>query len=167
MRNTTVWGMLCLVISIIGLGVHAINSIMFNKNCSGYIKQAADANTVELAMERLDVAIKYAESEHLTDGYTSVFYKTESDNIGFWYQNLLACRQELESCIESSQLEKTNVLLKVRESLTDDSDDGVKITLPKGISRYPNNLAYGILLLFSLALLGWAFILFGSSSYYW
>lgn len=129
-------------------------SIVFDQNCGGYLKQTADANTAELALERLNIAIKYAEDNALTSGYTSIFYRTENDNIGYWYQNLKACQKELENVIGKSQLEQTNVLMKVRESLTDNGQDGTELTLPGGIARYPNNIGYGI-----MAVL--AFILFG------
>lgn len=132
---------LALVMPIITL----VKGIQFQQDCSGYIKQAADANSVELAIERIDKAIAYVEANDLTEGYTSVLWKTEDDNIGFWYNNLKTCREELAQCIESSQFEKTNVLMKVRESLTDQGEDGTELTLPKGISRYPKNALFGIL----------------------
>ena len=122
-----------------------VRGVVFNQNCGGYLEQAANANSVELALERLNVAIEYVEEHNMTDGYTSVLWKTESDNIGYWYRNLKTCQEELEACVNSSQLEKTNVLLKVRESLTDEGKDGTKLNTPDGISRYPNNALFGIL----------------------
>jgi len=120
-------------------------SIQFDQNCGGYLKQAADANTVELAKQRIDIAVKYMEDKHLTDGYTSVLWRTEGDNVGYWYNNVKACQKELTECQDGSQLEKSNVLMKVRESLTDDGEKGTELTLPKGISRYPNNAIIGVL----------------------
>lgn len=122
-----------------------VRGVVFTQNCGGYLEQAANANSVELALERLNVAIEYVEEYNMTDGYTSVLWKTESDNIGYWYRNLKTCQEELEACVNSSQLEKTNVLLKVRESLTDEGKDGTKLNTPDGISRYPNNALFGIL----------------------
>lgn len=122
-----------------------VRVVVFNQNCGGYLEQAANANSVELALERLNVAIEYVEEHNMTDGYTSVLWKTESDNIGYWYRNLKTCQEELEACVNSSQLEKTNVLLKVRESLTDEGKDGTELITPNGISRYPNNALFGIL----------------------
>ena len=115
-----------------------IKSIHFQQDCSGYLKQAADANTAAIALDRISKALDYIESNKLTDGYTSVLWVTEDENIGFWYENIKACKAELEACLESSQLEQTNVLMKVRESLM----DGNKLTIPKGIYRYPNNAAW-------------------------
>lgn len=127
-----------------------VKGIQFNQDCGGYLKQAADANSVELAIDRLDKAIEYCEKHNLTDGYTSVLWRTETDNVEFWYQNLKTCKEELELCRESSQFEKTNVLMKVRESLTDNGEKGTVITKPNGISRYPNNTLYGIFMWLSL-----------------
>ena len=131
-----------------------VTQIEFNQNCGGYLKQAADANTAELALERLDKAVKYAEGRGLTNGYTSVFYKTEDDNIGYWYKNLKACQKELQEVIGKSQLEQTNVLMKVRESLTEDGENGTELTVPGGIARYPNNVFYGFLMLLAALLFG-------------
>jgi len=136
------------MLAVIGLiipTITVVNSIQFQQQCSGYIKQAADANTVELASERLAVAIQYVEEHKLTTGYTSILWKTENDNLEFWYRNLLACQEELRSCVGASQLEKSNVLMKVRESLTDESEKGTVLTIPSGISRYPDNAKYAIL----------------------
>lgn len=130
-----------------------VKSIRFDQQCAGYIKQAADANTVELALQRLQVAIDYAESHNLTSGYTSVLWKTEDENIGFWYQNLLMCQQELMGAQGGTQLEKSNILMKVRESLTDQGEKGTELKIPDGISRYPNNLFWGIFRLISYIIL--------------
>ncbi len=118
--------------------------VEFNQNCTGYLKQAADANTIELAIDRLDKAIEYAEIKNLTDGYTSVLWKTEDENIGFWYKNLKASRVELEKALNSSQMEQTNVLMKLRETLTDNNENGTYITYPDGLWKYPNNMEFAI-----------------------
>lgn len=118
--------------------------VEFNQNCTGYLKQAADANTIELAIDRLDKAIEYVELQDWTDGYTSVLWKTEDENIGFWYKNLKASRVELEKALNSSQMEQTNVLMKLRETLTDNNENGTHITYPDGLWKYPNNMEFAI-----------------------
>ena len=50
--------------------------------------------------------------------------------------------KELAKTKGNSKLENTNVLMKLRESLTDFSEKGTKLTIPEGIGRYPNNLWY-------------------------
>lgn len=142
--------------------ITAVKAVQFQQDCGGYLKQAADANSVELATERLNLAIDYIEKNNLTEGYTSILWKTENDNIEFWYNNLKACQKELEEVKESSQLEKTNVLMKVRESLTDDrGKNGTVLNTPCGISRYPHNTAFAIFNIISCLLLCFGlFILF-------
>ena len=134
-----------------------VKSIRFDQQCAGYLKQAADANTAELALDQLNKALDYVEGHNLTSGYTSALWKTEDDNIGFWYENLKACQAELQGCLEGTQLEKSNVLMKVRESLTDDGEKGTRLTIPNGISRYPFNLPLGIMRLVSYLMLFFIF----------
>lgn len=131
------------VIAVIFLGTCAVKRIHFKQDCSGYLRQAADANTPELALDRLNRAIDYIEAHGLTTGYTSVLWRTEDQNVEFWYMNLKACQSELEGCLDGSQLEKSNVLMKVRESLTEDSGDhGTQLTIPSNIAYYPDNAFY-------------------------
>lgn len=145
-----------IVLFVIGLIVPTIcvvKYIKFDQKCAGYLKNTADANTVELALERINHAIDYIEEHNLTDGYTSVLWKTEDENINYWYKNILACKNELEGCLDGTALEKSNVLMKVRESLTDAGEKGTKLTIPTGISRYPYNALWGVLRLISYIIL--------------
>lgn len=127
--------------------------IEFIQNCAGYLKQAADANTTEIALSHIELALEYIECHGLTHGYTSVIWRTEDENIGFWYENIKACREELREAAGKSQLEQTNVLMKVRESLTDTGDGGTVLTVPDGISRYPHNAIFGVLMIFGALML--------------
>ena len=147
-------GIIIVILSLIVPAIVAVKSIQFDQNCGGYLKQAADANTVELATERLGIALKYIEDNGLTNGYTSVVYRTEDENVGYWYDNIKASYNELVAAKNGSALEKSNVLMKVRESLTDNGEGGeTTLTVPDGISRYPNNAIYGVLRLLSFILL--------------
>ena len=144
------------ILALISPILTTIKSIQFDQKCGGYLKQAADANSVELAERRLNLAIDYIEQHELTSGYTSVLWNTEDENIEYWYNNLKQCQKELAATKDNSTLENTNVLMKLRESLTDVDQDGTTLTIPYGISRYPNNLLYGILNIIS----GIVFILY-------
>ena len=145
-------GVILLIVSLIVPAIVIVKSVKFSQECTGYLKQAADANTVELALERVDLALNYIESHNLTSGYTSVLWRTEDENIEYWYRNIKACREELENNIEASSLEKSNVLMKARETLTDEGEKGTELTVPKGLSRYPYNLLFGILNIISCIL---------------
>ncbi|MFA5135297.1 MAG: hypothetical protein WC505_05965 [Patescibacteria group bacterium] len=130
-----VMGLAALVLLIWG-GVRAVCAIDFDQNCGGYLKRAADANTVETAHQELGKALKYIEAKHLTQGYTSVLWNTPDEDVGFWYHNLKSAQQELTKVTTTTtQLERSNLLLKLRETLLD--KDG--ITVPDGISVYPMN----------------------------
>lgn len=136
--------LLFLVCCFISPAICVIKCISFTQNCEGFLKQAADASNPEIALERIDKAISYIEAKNLTSGYTSIVIKTEDENVEFWYRNIVACKKELQSCLEASQLERTNVLMKVRESLTDNGEKGTILTVPDGISRHPHNLLWAI-----------------------
>ena len=160
-------GLFLFLVSLIVPTTVLVKNIKFNQQCGGYLKQAADANTVELALERITIALDYIESHGLTEGYTSVLWKTEDENVGFWYRNINACREELETGKGGTQLETTNLLMKVRESLLDNSGEGGdEITVPDGISRFPNNALWGVLRILSILLMLTSFCLFGWDNVY-
>lgn len=131
-----------------------VKEVHLNQNCTGHLKRAADANTIELALTELNQAVAYCESNNLTNGYTSVFYNTPDEDIEFWFKNLKASQAELKSVTpETTSLERTNILMKLRETLTDHGEKGINITYPDGLSRYPNNGMWMSLFLLSIAMI--------------
>ncbi len=130
------------MLALITPTVSIVKEIQFDQQCACFLKQAADACSIELAEKQLNKVIDYIEKKGLTTGYTSVVYKTEDENIGFWYENLKVCQKELAETRGNSTLENTNVLMKLRESLTDNAEKGTILTIPSGIYLYPNNAAY-------------------------
>lgn len=90
------------------------------------------------------------EANSLTSGYTSILWRTPDEDIGFWYKNLKASQNELQNLKPESVLEKTNVLMKLRETLVDTGEKS-NVTVPKGLAVYPNNLLWSVLL--SIAIL--------------
>lgn len=123
-----------------------VKSIQFNRNCEGNLKRAADANTIEIAKKELRTALDYIEKNNLTHGYTSAIYETPDEDLGFWYNNLKTSYSELDSLkAEAQPMEKSNMLMKLRETLIDHGDKGDDVTVPDGISRYPDNMAFGLL----------------------
>ena len=167
MKKKVIIGVVCFFASLVSPVIHYVKCVQFDQQCGGFLKQAADANSVELAERQLGMAIDYIEKNGLTFGYTSVLYRTEDENIGYWYENLKTCQKELSETKNNSTLENTNVLMKLRESLTDVSEHGTVLTIPSGISVYPNNAVFmvinsislflfvGSLLLFTMALAEW------------
>lgn len=141
------------------LCAHAtVLSIQFDRNCGGHLKRAADANTVELASKELKVALDYMRTKRMTDGYTSVIYQTPDEDIGYWYTNINDSYNELQDLpTKAATLEKSNTLMKLRETILDSGEKGDSLTVPAGISRYPNNGMWAFLLTGSMliALIGW------------
>ena len=124
--------------------VRIVKNVQFNLNCEAYLKRAADANTVELAKGELTKALNYIEENNLTEGIVSIFLKNPANDLEFWYNNIKSAYEELDSLPDdSTPLEKTNVLMKLRESLIDrDSSGETKVNLPEGLDIYPNNVLY-------------------------
>lgn len=153
------------IVFTISLAVYGVTNfflgVSYRNNVGGHLKRAADSNTVELAKQELRTAITWLEQHNKTSGYTSVFWNTPDEDIGFWYGNLKASLDELEKLPESaSPMEKSNMLMKLRETLLDNDAKGTHVTEPKGIKRHPHNLAYGLWLWISaiLALIGWIIV---------
>lgn len=146
-------GVLCIPIVIYGIS-RGIMSISFNANCSGYLKRAADANTVDIAKKEVETALKYIEYNRMTEGSTAIFWKVPADDVGFWYKNIKSSHEELSKITENtSQLERTNVLMKLRETLTDSNKEGMHVTMPDNISVFPHNVAwfvFGLLCVFAI-----------------
>lgn len=156
-RKISIWGIsLSFVFGIAVIIYIGILSVKLNQNCLGHLKRAADASTIETAELELGIALDYLEKENLTSGYTSVLWETPDEDIKFWYNNIKASKNELISLPKnSSNMEKSNMLIKLRETLLDHGDKGSEsITCPDGLSRYPNNLIFSLFLLGTLIILG-------------
>lgn len=126
-------------------GFRIMEGIEFRQNVKGILKRAADANTIEIANGELTKALDYLEENNLTEGHTSIVYETPDEDIGFWYKNLKASQQELQNLNSTSALERTNVLMKLRETLLD-SGEKARVTIPEGLAVYPNNLRWTIMM---------------------
>lgn len=152
--------LLLIPLTIWGVG-RIYNGIRYDMDCGGNLKRAADANTVQMAAKELDVVLAYLEKNGMTDGYTSVLWRTPAEDVAFWYNNIRSAREELNKVTDqTSQLERTNVLMKLRETLLDNGDKGMSVTDPSGISIFPHNtiwMFFGILSLV-VSLIGTGFL---------
>jgi len=120
--------------------IYIVASISFDMKCTQYLKRAGDANTVELASLNLETAKSYLEIRNLTNGIVSIFLRQPENDIEFWYSNISACQNELVNVSpDATQLERSNLLMKLRETLIDSGERGDVITCPEGISVYPYN----------------------------
>jgi hypothetical protein len=117
--------------------------ITFRVECGGYMQNAANANSIDLARKEMEAVVKYIDSHHLQPGFTSVVYNTPDEDVGFWMSNMRSSLEELRQIKpEATSLEKSNVLIKLRETLTHKTKEGGEISAPKGISVYPDNFSF-------------------------
>ena len=134
------------------IGVRVQRSIVFEIECGGHLKRAADANTVSLAIQEMEIVVAYLEEEGMTNGYTSILYCTPDEDVRFWYTNIKDALKELRAVTpEATQLERSNLLIKLRETLIINTNKGERITCPKGISIYPWNRVICSLFIISIA----------------
>ncbi|MBI3336253.1 hypothetical protein HYZ98_01655 [Candidatus Peregrinibacteria bacterium] len=142
-RHSVLAVVLCLPIVLFG-GTCVVQDILFGINVEGRLKRAADANSVELAIQEMDAVVTYLEVNHMTGGYTSILYRTPDEDVGFWYQNLKSALEELKRVRpETTPLERTNILMKLMETLIDSGENGKSIiTIPRGIAVFPHNTLY-------------------------
>jgi len=139
-------GTLLIIPLLLWGGLRIYKAIVYDIECGGHLKRAADANTVEIAHKELATVLVYLELNRMVEGYTSVLWKTPDEDVAFWYNNLKSAQTELEKVDdETTQLERTNVLMKLRETILDQGAEGQSVTEPSGISVFPNN---GVWMLF-------------------
>lgn len=136
--------MIALVFVLVLLAIAALiiaaswNEYQFSSRCGQYIHRAAHCASVEDAVASLDTALKYCEQNRLTEGTTNVFLNNPDNDIGFWHQNLVAARDEMRTLgPATSELTKTNAMMRIREALSKQP--------PDGISNWPFNGAFLIL----------------------
>ena len=134
---------LSLIVAIGLLTYGGLQSIHFKRECSGHLKRAADANTIELAEQELRIAVDYIESNGLSSGNTSVMYSMPECELDFWYENLKAALIELESTpADADRLTVSNQLIKLRETIVDQHEKGARVTVPPNAHVFPDQVIY-------------------------
>ena len=129
--------LLCFIVPIFLYGTAITKTINMNAECIGYLKMAANANSVELAEKHLSKGIEYLEENNLKYGSTGIIFHTPDNNIEFWYENLKSAQIQLQEFESESELEESNILMKLRETLLDEAGN---VTHPNMISFYPNHI---------------------------
>lgn len=117
----------------------------FNHDISNWLKLAGDAPTVERANEFLTMATKNIVHKGLTSGNSAFIFRNPDADLGIWYSQVTGARATLQSIINRSasdpesvsQLERDNALMKIREVLLDEGENGTKVTTPPNMSLYP------------------------------
>ena len=122
------------------LGTIFYKEYLFDINCKQYLERATNAATIETAREELEKAISYAEAHHLTTGNSSLFWNEPQNDIGFWYRNLKASLDELVQLpSDATLLEKSNSLMRLKDALTTEGENGRHVICPANIAVFPNH----------------------------
>jgi hypothetical protein len=148
-----VLGIVLTTIGAILLAVLLVNSIMrwydTKVGCGDYLKLAGDAPTVQKAYDFLEIALDYMEKRGLTNGNSAVLFRTPSSDIGIWYNQVKGAKETLTSILAkgemATQLEKDNALMKVREVVLDQGEQGTKVTMPANITLFPMQVLFWVM----------------------
>jgi hypothetical protein len=140
--------------------------ITFNQEVGSYLEQAASANTVPLAKEMLAKALNGIERRGLTSGNTSLFFDVATNDVGIWYRNIKDSYEELDRVSQegakTSSLETSNMLLKLRDTLTDHREGNTVLVVPQSLAFH----SY-IKLFFLLDLCAFAIFLLAVVCFFW
>jgi len=137
---------ICIVLPIFVYGVAIVKTIRMDANCIDFLEMAADANSVDIAEKHLTKAIEYLETNGLTAGSTHILVYKPTNDIGLWYENLKSAQeqlQELKGRNDLTELEESNALMKLRETLLNSNG---YVTHPGMISFYPSHVFWMLLM---------------------
>ncbi|MGD9726288.1 MAG: hypothetical protein AB7L09_01430 [Nitrospira sp.] len=168
-KLTTVLASISLLLLLVYFGVA---QIQFDRNYLGHLKRAADANSLELAEKELQVAYSYLQLRALDtvagrnagvlDDSTNILYTTPDNEISFHVNNVKAALDDVHNVQSrgdlATPLERSNVLIKLRESLLDNSKSGHSVTCPGGLALFPYNLQLNVMLLATIIALAGAWL---------
>lgn len=154
---------ICAIIPLIVYTVGIVKTVEMDVNCIAYLELAADANSVTLAEKHLTTAINYLEENGITRGNTSIIIKSPANDIGIWYENLKSAQEQMQNLSardDLTELEESNALMKLRETLLDDT----AVTHPEMISFYPAHISWfwSMVLIWLLWILA---LIFGFAAY--
>lgn len=130
---------LCLC-TLIGRGCKAY---YYHIECTQQLTRAADAPTVDLAVSAIDKAIAYLDDNNKTTGNSGFIFKTPRNDVEYWYGQLVSSRDELVTVSDKPDpLLHSNMLMKLRETLSDSGQHGRAITQPANMDVYPNHVGW-------------------------
>lgn len=126
------------IVGAIICGLVLVSWLKLKNNCTGRLERAANASTVELAQVELSSALGYIETHGLNKGSTAILFDTPDADLEYWYKNIKSSKDELDKVTpETSALERTNILMKLRETLTDDGKNGRYLVKPPYLLWHP------------------------------
>ena len=143
---------------VIWAGVRIDKDYDLDAEGAGHFFRAYKANTVSSALDEWNKGIAFLERENLTEGNTGAFWQTPSDDLEFFYQNVLEMRDFLKTLPDTLSLESfdqkvisnegnpvrdLSFTVFDRKALLERMEATVKNS-PGGMSIYPHNYSYAI-----------------------
>ena len=140
---------LALIAIVIGL---VVKGHEWSRNVEGYLKLAADAPNAEKAEQFIDRALAGIEARGISSGSSALIFHNPDADVGVWLGQLRSAKSVLTDLRGrgAGGLEETNALMKFRETLLDDEENGTIVTCPPHMSVFPNQALWAWLLGVSL-----------------
>lgn len=148
----------CMGLMLSWCTIRVVLSIRYDTHVTERLERAHSAHDLDTLYRELHRATDYLQLTDRDEGYTSIIYDTPSEDVGYWYRNLVQAQREVHDMLyfidegkERPPNNEINVLIqKVRRTIAPYGD----IKTPQGISVYPHNLYYFAWAILSIVLWG-------------
>jgi len=143
-----------------------IQSMELDRCCLQHLRLAANASTVDMAESQLRTAISWLERHKGKTGSTALIYRTPDTDYGYWLANLKASADELRQLgPDSTQTDRTNTLLKLRETIMDNDASGSYVAVPENLATFPCTGSYlCIMIAIAFSMVGLTILFFAVAS---
>lgn len=142
-------GVLVIVVAVAVLGIQWYTcEFSLKQQLTTPLSRVAMSSNVQMASENLKDAIDYLERNHLTSGNSSMLFPDKLNDLEYFHTNLLNAQAELNRAVANknmSQLEESNVLLRIKEVVTHHNATG-EVFLPANLEYYPHQWGGNILM---------------------
>ena len=132
--------MCMLLFVLIVITFECVTTQKFKIEFLGHLERAANTTLTETALNELGIGVDYLEIKQMTSGFTSVVWNTPDEDVGYFYTNLKNAYANLHKInYTGTEIEKSNALLKLKESLIyNNGKHGDKVIYPDDLQYYQN-----------------------------
>lgn len=162
MKNFKIIYGLGLFLSLMFLMVYVPAHIELQQDIVSPLKKASDAPTLQSANELLKKAVGNIEKKGLDEGNSYLLYADDNSSLDLWYGQLKLAQIETDKLLSDSSLSRvdmSNHLIKLRETIVDDTNNGTKVTKPPYLQLYPYNWLQVLGIVFSIVTIVLGFVL--------
>ena len=159
-------GLMCILVGLFFTALACIpivKGIVFNRDCGAYLERASQAPTPDIARVSLDKALAYLNENHMTEGNTYIIIPSPNDTLEWLYSRVSQARKVLdEITVKSTPLEVSNVMIRMKDSISEQGESGEHVILPVHVALWPYQL-FWIVVSSVMSLLAITFFLIGFS----